>query len=162
MFLETFINVSMLFYIFYRVLHMPVSTPLHDSKDHYREVAKRLRQFAKETFGSVSGLCRAIDRQETYFIRVLAGEYMPGSKMQSLLREVGCDIEWLITGKAAVISETLAEKIEDRIVEDGPTIEDFNTLSLELARALRKVEDLKQRLSDLNRKFENNDDTDSD
>ncbi len=136
---------------------MSDSTSLHEGDKPYIEIGQRLRQFARETFGSVSGLCRAIGRQETYFIRVLAGEYMPGGRMQALLRDVGCDIEWLITGKHAPISPILPAEIEERIVNNGPTAEDFQRISLELSRALRQIDDLKQQLNDLSRRQERGD-----
>ncbi len=63
------------------------------------EIAQRLRQFGKNHFGSMSKLAEALDMTPQQLNDYLSGRITPGNKMQGRLREIGCDIEWLMTGE---------------------------------------------------------------
>ena len=68
------------------------------SKDS-SEIGKRLREFGLSKFTSMAEFARALDLPPQSLNSYLSGNFMPGNKMQSKLRELGCDIEWLMTGK---------------------------------------------------------------
>ncbi|MBI3259549.1 MAG: hypothetical protein HYZ54_08775 [Ignavibacteriae bacterium] len=61
-------------------------------------VSARLIEFA-ETKGGLRSLSRLIGKSDNYLAPYAYGKSEPGHKLQAMLRDVGCDIEWLMTGK---------------------------------------------------------------
>lgn len=62
-------------------------------------VAQRLREFGKKQFGTMAAFGRALRLRPQELYVYLKGESKPGNTLQAKLRELGCDIEWLMTGK---------------------------------------------------------------
>jgi hypothetical protein len=80
----------------------------HDnSRRHYvrrtSEIHKRLRKWGLEEFGSLVGFARALGITQQTLNDYTSGRILPGNKMQSRLRSLGCDIEWLMTGPSPQI-----------------------------------------------------------
>jgi transcriptional regulator with XRE-family HTH domain len=63
-------------------------------------VAGRLRYFAHLRFGSIKELATAMRVSPSTLSQYTTGKCVPGNLMQKRLRELGCDIEWLITGES--------------------------------------------------------------
>lgn len=61
-------------------------------------IGERLREWAVEKYGSVQGLADALHKPKQSLQPYLRNSSKPGPKLQSELRELGCDIEWLMTG----------------------------------------------------------------
>jgi hypothetical protein len=61
-------------------------------------VSKRLREWGIREFGSLVNLARAIGISQQSLYDYTSGRTLPGNKMQSRLRGLGCEIEWLMTG----------------------------------------------------------------
>lgn len=59
----------------------------------------RLQKFAKERYGSVSGLTRELGMGVTALSAYIKNRSKPGHELQEKLRNAGCDIEWLMTGR---------------------------------------------------------------
>jgi transcriptional regulator with XRE-family HTH domain len=69
-------------------------------------IGDRLRHFAKTKFGSTSELARQMGLQPQALTAYLSNRTTPGNVTQSKLRELGCDIEWLMTGKQYELNES--------------------------------------------------------
>lgn len=64
----------------------------------HQEIGDRLKQFAQEKFGSVAELERKMKVPKNSLSQYIGGRHTPGTTLQDKLRDVGCDIEWLMTG----------------------------------------------------------------
>lgn len=67
-------------------------------------IGDRLKQFAKVNFGSVSELAKHMDVLPQSLTAYIANRTTPGNVTQNKLRALGCDIEWLMTGKSNELS----------------------------------------------------------
>jgi transcriptional regulator with XRE-family HTH domain len=69
------------------------------------EITARLIEFGKSKFGGDFGwkakFARALGMTLQGLNPYLQGSSIPGNKLQTRLRELGCDIEWLMTGKTS-------------------------------------------------------------
>jgi SOS-response transcriptional repressor LexA len=63
------------------------------------EIRERLRKFGESKFPSMAQFARALRITPQDLNHYLMGNGKPGNKLQSRLRDLGCDIEWLMTGK---------------------------------------------------------------
>ena len=59
----------------------------------------RLREFGEKNFTSMTDFATALSMLPQTLNSYLSGASGIGSKMQEKLRELGCDIEWLMTGE---------------------------------------------------------------
>ena len=64
-----------------------------------KEIGRRLRQFAVDRFGTVAHLERELKLAKNALSQYVTGRNTPGPLLQEKLRHVGCDIEWIATGK---------------------------------------------------------------
>lgn len=62
------------------------------------KIGKRLREFGEGKFDSIAEFARALGMAPQNLNSYLSGLFTPGNKMQARLRDLGCDIEWLMTG----------------------------------------------------------------
>jgi len=62
------------------------------------QIGQRLRVFAHK-FGGPTGLANTLKVSPQQLSEYFSGRRIPGNAMQKRLREAGCDIEWLMTGK---------------------------------------------------------------
>ncbi len=66
-------------------------------------IGTRLAEFGKKKFGDVWGwqtrLAEALGISASSMRHYLSGIRQPGNEMQSRLRDIGCDIEWLMYGE---------------------------------------------------------------
>lgn len=67
----------------------------------YPEIAQRLREFGKKKFTSMSEFAKAVGMKPSSFNVYLSGNARPGPILHERLRELGCDIEWLMTGESS-------------------------------------------------------------
>jgi transcriptional regulator with XRE-family HTH domain len=63
------------------------------------EISLRLREFMKDHYPSVNEFSAALGMSQPSVSSYLNGTHTPGNKVQERLRSLGCDIEWLMTGK---------------------------------------------------------------
>ena len=66
-----------------------------------KQISVRLRDFGNSKFPSMAAFGRALDMRPQELYRYLNGTSKPGNILQVKLRSLGCDIEWLMTGKEA-------------------------------------------------------------
>ena len=119
-------------------------------------ISARLKHFAKAEYGSVTGLCEKMGRHGSALSRYINGDSVPGSKLQHQLRELGCDIEWLMTGngiptkdKEAVLAQSkeVAQQLE-RVTEDYEMTKDALKLALrDNHEKARIIEELRRMLA---------------
>jgi SOS-response transcriptional repressor LexA len=60
----------------------------------------RLKAFADEKFGSITAMSKVIGISQPNIARYVKEEVQPTKILFEKLLEVGCDIEWLLTGKS--------------------------------------------------------------
>ncbi len=67
------------------------------------EIGQRLKEFVGQNFGSLSEFAAVLGVHPSSFQSTyLKGRSIPGGELLAKLAELGCDIEWLLTGKARV------------------------------------------------------------
>jgi transcriptional regulator with XRE-family HTH domain len=80
-------------------------------------VAKRLTEFGEERFGSDHGakakFAEALEISPQQLQNLLRGRSGVGARTQERLRALGCDIEWLMTGKDSQTKKELAQFVRD-------------------------------------------------
>lgn len=89
------------------------------------DIGLRMRTFGEKNFPSMAAYARALGMRPQTLNNYLAGQARPGNVMQARLREIGCDIEWLMTGKSIHESKkhsaaAVRERYEDYIPKDLP------------------------------------------
>lgn len=103
------------------------------------QIARRLGEICKVRFnGSPVEFARALKMSyENLAGNYLSGKSKPGPKIQDRLREIGEDVEWIMTGKTAssVAKDLTSYQIDKRIA----TLEKEN---LELRRENEALRDL--------------------
>ncbi len=122
-------------------------------------VSNRLRQLVAYKFGTQAALARALDVKPQTLTKYLSGEYLPGNTIQRKLRQLGVDVEYLMTGRhskqgvhslvidpsaANAILQLLQEKLVVERKMDLPSIAARIGIS---TRALRMLVSGKQQLS---------------
>lgn len=65
----------------------------------YAEIGSRMRYFGENKFSTMADFARALAIEPVNLTPYLNGRTRPGNKLQNKLRDLGCDIEWLMTGK---------------------------------------------------------------
>jgi repressor LexA len=63
------------------------------------KIAERLKEFGLSKFGSLKEFAEALKISPEHLSQYVNGKSKPGNKTQQRLRGLGCDIEWLMTGK---------------------------------------------------------------
>lgn len=89
------------------------------------EIGQRLRQWGSSRFPSQAAFARALGLVPQNLTPYLNGITLPGNTIQAKLREIGCDIEWLMTGKTGYGSKkhsaaAVRERYEDYIPKNLP------------------------------------------
>lgn len=64
-----------------------------------QQIGKRLRHFAESNFESLAEFGRSFGKDRTFFTPYFNGSSLLGGEMLKKLAELGCDIDWLLTGK---------------------------------------------------------------
>ncbi len=76
-------------------------------------IASRLREFAYSKTDKLSDFARLLEMLPQTLNSYLSGRITPGSELLVKLSEMGCDIEWLLTGKGG-FPETTNETSPER------------------------------------------------
>jgi transcriptional regulator with XRE-family HTH domain len=84
------------------------------------EIGKRLRSFGEGKYMFVHGwqkqFAHELETSAQTLSLYLRGDRIPGNKVQTRLRRLGCDIEWLMTGKLVSVRFDVTEHVH----ADGP------------------------------------------
>ncbi len=65
-------------------------------------IGDRIKRFAKEKYKTVRNLEEAMGIGGSSLSNYINGRSKPGHELQEKFRKVGCDVEWLMTGKEGV------------------------------------------------------------
>lgn len=69
-------------------------------------VTDRLNEFVTDKYGNKHGykslFAKELGVSPGQAVQYLTGERIPGNKIQQKLRNIGCDIEWLMTGRRLI------------------------------------------------------------
>ena len=72
-------------------------------------IGARLRQFAKDEFKTIRKLAELLEMSEENLSQYTRDKSKPGANMLLKLNELGCDLNWLITGKEGKDSKEMFE-----------------------------------------------------
>lgn len=98
--------------------------------DEILTIGQRLRKWGVGRYGSVKNFADKLDIVSEGLSPYLNDKRIPGNKMQSKLRNLGCDITWLITGqKQEEINRKFDAKVES-LIQKGLTSDDYNMLTM--------------------------------
>jgi len=70
-------------------------------RENTNEIGERLRKWGLAQYASVNGFAEALGVGQASLSQYLNGRRIPGNDMQSRLRELGCDVEWIMTGTSS-------------------------------------------------------------
>lgn len=100
---------------------------------------ERLRQFAEKRYGSVYKLSKQLGITPSSLHQYVSGRRQLGNKMQNRLRELGVDVEFIMTGKTSFELHKEREK-------KAPPVVAFHApghMSEEMQKTIQKlIEDL--------------------
>jgi transcriptional regulator with XRE-family HTH domain len=107
------------------------------------KIGERIREFGLSKFSSLKAFSEALGIAQSMLSNYLAGVRRPGNGMQSRLRDLGCDIEWLMTGKkggrpTAVKRQAYREPLYE-LNATGPLTPEQKKKLTRLAKRLRKL-----------------------
>lgn len=112
-------------------------------------ITDRLNEYVKDKYGDKHGykslFGKDIGASSSQVTQLLNGERIPGNKIQDKLRQLGCDVEWLMTGRKMVTvgDKTVAVYPREHIEELGG-----NSVSLE---SVAIIEELRTQVNLLNK-----------
>lgn len=101
-------------------------------------IGSRLRYWIEQRGWTVGTLADKLAIKQPAASMLLNGAWTPGNKTQQKLRALGCDIEWLMTGKTP----------SDRVAEEGGK---YVTSQQRVAELERENSQLRERLAALER-----------
>jgi transcriptional regulator with XRE-family HTH domain len=74
-------------------------------KPPFIEIGNRIREFAEEKHGGLANLAKKMNMSLQTLSQYVSGRNAPGKKQLLRLIELGCDANWLLTGKRFINSE---------------------------------------------------------
>lgn len=66
--------------------------------NEYPEIGERIKSFALENFGSLSEFCSKMEISLQTIYPYINGKSLPGTKLLIKLQNLGCSIDWLLSG----------------------------------------------------------------
>lgn len=121
--------------------------------DNNYTIGDRLKHFAKSKYGSLAALARAMGIQSQSLTPYVNNLTTPGTVTQNKLRDLGCDIEWLMTGKPSVLgqNDTLTSNATDfvKLLEEKDTL--IYRLTNEVKMLREEVDEYRQKIAPLPR-----------
>jgi len=107
------------------------------------EIGERLRQFGESRFETMAEFARALGISPQNLNAYLSGRRLPGNKMERKLKELGCDIVWLLHGESR---EELNKRFENIILRKAKELreEDFKMIEILKSRGINSVEQLEK------------------
>jgi len=126
-------------------------------------IGERLNEFAIQRHGSKHGyktlFAKELDMTSNTLSHYLNDKLLPGNGLQNKLRELGCDIEWLMTGRKMVtVGDKTVTVYPREVVEDAGIIPVSSALSamtieqlnIQISQQRKYIEDLKTELMQKN------------
>jgi transcriptional regulator with XRE-family HTH domain len=101
------------------------------------EIANRLRDWGLKKFGTFRQFSNALGISYEHLYRYIKGGSNPGAKILSKLSELGCDINWLLTGRGR--DSPQAEQLINELEQENRALRDELKQIVYAAQALEKV-----------------------
>lgn len=113
-------------------------------------IGDRLKEFAEKNFGSVNGLERALGMNRNSLSQYIYNRNIPGSNLLIKLREIGCDINWLLTGQGSEESkarppDNYAENRIKELEEENRLLRDRISQISQLTQAVEEIKKRKRK-----------------
>jgi len=117
-------------------------------------VADRLKQFAKLRFGSIANLERGMNMSVRSLSQYVAGNSKPGAVLIERLKNVGCDVEWLLFGDKpdGVVGESISSYPETSDVLEKA----LRVLMMEWRAIKKEIEETRAQLNRIERMVNKN------
>jgi transcriptional regulator with XRE-family HTH domain len=112
-----------------------------------KEIGARLRSFAEGRYKSMVAFAESLGVSASQINDYLSGRRTPGNTMQSRLRDLGCDIEWLMTGKRSI-----RYRDSQKTPAVGESLYELSSVTPLTAQQRKKFERLARRLRKLSAK----------
>ncbi len=105
---------------------------------------ERIRRFGLKKFGSIKEFAEAMDMSPSNLQAYLQNRRQPGTPILKRLSELGCDIDWLLTGeenndKRLKIIEEQSKRIKELETENRILLESISRISL-ITEELKTIE----------------------
>jgi len=76
------------------------------------EIGARLKEFAEKNFSTLTDFAAQMGKDKTFFTTYFKGKSILGGELLAKLSDLGCDINWLLTGEEKEKHIMKEEKIE--------------------------------------------------
>lgn len=117
-------------------------------------IGKRLRQFAKDKYGTVRKLAELLEMSEENLSQYTRDKSKPGANMLLKLNELGCDLSWLLTGKYATTPKEMFDATFKYKQKENPYDRRINELEEENRKLKKKLAVYEKALAYINKSKE--------
>jgi transcriptional regulator with XRE-family HTH domain len=101
-------------------------------------IGERLKEFGIKKFGNVKNFAEALGIKPPSLYNYFNNKSKPGSEFLEQLMQMGCDINWLLTGVTS--EDSIKKKIKDLESENQKLKSDNYKLSLEVSQLAKVAE----------------------
>ena len=101
-------------------------------------IGERFRKFGTYKFGSIKKFAEALEIQASNLQKYLSDQREPGTVILLRASNLGCDLNWLLTGKIHPRKTKIIERINKALLKNKMSVEDlkkivFNSWHLDLS-----------------------------
>ena len=92
-------------------------------------IGEKLKEFGKKKFGNITKFAKALGMQPSNLYDYINNKSKPGSEFLIKLKEMGCDLNWLLTDKdkgQAIIKEPSVDYKIKELEEENKRLEEEN------------------------------------
>lgn len=101
---------------------------------------ERLKKFAKDSYGSVNNLANKLEMHPSALSNYTSGNREPKASFLKKLASLGCDINWLLTGKEGLEERIL--KLEGEMKKQREELTELKAHNYDLGKDNRMLIDL--------------------
>jgi hypothetical protein len=87
------------------------------------EIGLKIKEFAKNKFGSVTALATKIGKKPQYFNTYINGRSYPGGELLAELYELGCDLNWLLKSNNNIAEPAPSYAVNQSIENAGGNLQ---------------------------------------
>lgn len=108
-----------------------------------KEIADRVRLFGETKYNKIKDFANALEMTNSNLQQYLSGRVSPGANILIKLQELGCDINWLLTGLGSNPSEKLQQETMTYKNQEKPAAEkesessDFSQEEIDIIKKIR-------------------------
>jgi transcriptional regulator with XRE-family HTH domain len=112
--------------------------------DDARQIGHRLREFGLSHFPSLGAFAKALGISQPQLSNYLVGGRTPGNRMQERVRNLGCDLTWLMTGRTQEELEKASKsffvrKARELLPDKFATLDYLGSIGLDTTEKVKRV-----------------------